>query len=98
MMLDSFVDEIVKLGGLRCLYKRADGMGGGSMNASAAVAPSGLIGSGEVPWEKQVHPDDATTRLEGTAHKPSAVASGHLGEITPARASIDRDKFNRRSL
>ena len=94
MILDSFVDEIIKLGGLRCLYKQAYG-DGGVTDPTTSMIPEGLVGSGEAPQADPHRPNEAASRLPNTGHLASTVESGNLGDVTPPKDPVDKDKFNR---
>lgn len=90
MKLIAFVDELVKVGAMKCLYKRADD---GSINA--AEAPHGLMSSDPSPPSLRLHPAEAATRLPRTVEGPNAVTPGLLGPVAGTRSPIDREKFNR---
>lgn len=83
----SFVDELVKVGAIRCLYKRATDLD--------ATIPEALMSSGPVPDSKRVVPDEASTRVDN-AHLPSVLGTpGRLGDVTVAKKPIDQERFNR---
>ena len=88
MNLHSFVDEVIKLGGVTVMVKR-------SASGSTEDIPAGLGGSGSVPESITTTPDEAATRLPATGHLPAAVEPGTLGKMTNSRAPIDRPRFNR---
>lgn len=88
MNLISFLDELVKLGGARCVIKRA-------AEVNTIDIPSGMIDDSPVPFHIEVRPHEAATRLPITGGQMSAVPSGHIGGVTQAKDPIDRDKYNR---
>lgn len=90
MNLVSFVDELVKVGAMRCLYKQADD---GEVNT--ADVPHGMMSHDPMPASIRVDPASAATRLPNSARSPVAVLSGLLGPIALSRNPIDREKFNR---
>jgi hypothetical protein len=90
MNLLSFVDELVKVGAMGCLYKRADD---GEINASEI--PHGMMSPGVTPPSILLNPALAGTRLPLTAASPISVEPGQLGALATTREPIDREKFNR---
>lgn len=90
MNLLSFVDELVKVGGVRCMYKRG-------ADISSSEPPSGFMMGGAVPPSKRVAPDEAATRVETTGAAPvvSPGMTASFGNVSAAKKPIDRDRFNR---
>lgn len=86
MNLLSFVDELVKVGAMHPLYKKAEG---------SDDAPAGMMDHSAPPPAIELDPADATTRLPRTAHLMAAVRGGSLGGVTSPRHPIDRERFNR---
>ena len=82
----SFMDELLKIAS-GDIWKRA-------YEGSGAV-PEGLMSSDPVPPEIDVHPSRAETRLPNTAHLPSVIDEGALGDVTQAKSPIDQHKYNR---
>ena len=91
MDLVSFVDELVKIGAMDCLRKRADDAG----STHTIDAPAGLMDTGPIPPQVFVAPYQAATRLPQTAHLAPTVEAGQLGGVTYPRDPVDREKFNR---
>lgn len=90
MNLLGFVDELVKIGGMRCLYKRAhDG------DVDMAGVPQGLMDDGPAPQAIRAVPDEAATRIRN-GQLPAAILAGRLGGITTAKQPVDREKYDRR--
>lgn len=87
MNLISFVDELVKLGGVKTLIKRGS-------DVSSSEIPAGMMSSAAPPPSIRVAPDEAGTRLEST-HLPTTVEVGQLGPLGDNRRPIDRERFNR---
>lgn len=87
MNLLSFVDELVKVGAVRPMYKRA-------MGGLESEPPAGMMDSGPVPPVKRLVPAEASTRIE-TAHLPVAIKPGSFGRVEGARHPIDQERFNR---
>ncbi|MFQ5352742.1 MAG: hypothetical protein ACE5D3_06685 [Candidatus Binatia bacterium] len=88
MNLISFLDELVKLGGVRCVIKRAS-------DVNTVDIPSGMVDDSPVPFHIDVWPHEAATRLPKTGKHLSSVPTGELGGVTQAKDPIDRDKYNR---
>jgi hypothetical protein len=88
MNLLAFVDELVKVGAMHCLYKRA-------ADIDNAGAPEGLMSSGAVPPELKIKPDEASSRTT-TSHLPSVVPSGTLGTSSGAKYPVDQERYRRR--
>jgi hypothetical protein len=86
MNLISFVDELVKVGAVRCLIKR-------SADISMGI-PDGVMNGASPPPSKTVMPDDASTRLAPT-NMQSGIKPGSIGDVGLSKAPIDRDRFNR---
>jgi hypothetical protein len=86
----SFVDELVKVGALDCLFKRADD---GQINAGDI--PHAMMSPGPTPVSIYLNPAQAATRLPLTAASPIAVVPGRLGPVAAAKDPIDRERFNR---
>lgn len=87
MNLTSFVDELVKVGAVTCLYKRAADID--------TVIPAALMDPAPAPPTKRVAPDEASTRVSN-AHLPSALGTpGRLGAVTTAKEPIDQERFRR---
>jgi hypothetical protein len=85
----SFVDELVKVGAMRCLLKRAS-------DVNTIDVPEGMMSNAPTPDAIRLHPDQAATRLPATAHLMSSLdMPGMLGSVTQAVDPIDREKFNR---
>lgn len=87
MNIVSFADELVKVGGLRCLYKRAADIDSGDI-------PAGMMDPSAAPPHHRVVPDEAATRLEGSGAGTIA-PGGTLGSVAIAAHPIDRERFNR---
>ena len=94
MNLASFVDELVKIGGLRALTKRAGEIDSTS-NVNSVEPPMGIMGGGSVPASLRVVPERAATRLPHADDFESQIEAGSLGDVTGAKSPIDQDKFNR---
>jgi hypothetical protein len=94
MNLVSFVDELVKLGAARTLFKRA-GEVDSTSNVNTVEPPTSIMGGGAVPMALRVVPEKASTRLPESVDVPSQIVAGALGGVTGAKEPIDRDKFNR---
>lgn len=88
MNLLSFVDELVKVGAMRCLYK-------GAADLDMAGAPEGLMSSAAAPPGLRVFPDEVATRVRN-AHLPSIISVGQFGKVTPSSRPIDQEKYDRR--
>lgn len=95
MNLISFADELVKVGALRPLLEKHAYGGDAAHDTTTVDIPHSMMGSGAVPESIRVAPDEAATRLPRTAHRPSIVQSGHIGEVAQAKDPIDRFKYNR---
>lgn len=92
MILNGFVDELVKLGGVRCLVKA----GYASMEPSAADIPHGMVPSGYVAPPDRLVPEEAQTRLPETGQIQSVLKPpGALGSSSEAKHPIDRKLHNR---
>ena len=94
MNLVSFVDELVKLGGVRVLSKRAMEVDTSS-NMNTSDPPAGMMGSGAVPASFRLVPDKADSRVGVVSSAPSQIVAGQLGQITSAKEPIDKNKYNR---
>ncbi len=90
MNLVSFVDELVKVGGLTCLYKRAD-----DAEVNTVDIPHGMMSHETMPERIIVNPAEVATRLPNLARSGTAIPSGTLGGVTQSKWPIDREKFNR---
>jgi hypothetical protein len=90
MNLVAFVDELVKVGAMKCLYKRADD---GDVNT--ADAPHGMMSHDPMPESIRLNPAQVGTRLPRTAAGPATITAGELGSVATARNPIDREKHNR---
>ena len=88
MNLVSFVDELVTLGGVRCMWKRA-------ADISEGVAPEGLMRSDAPPPSIRTVPDETATRLPESAGVASQIQAGALGRSSGSKYPIDRERFNR---
>ncbi|MBW2691025.1 MAG: hypothetical protein JRE57_00145 [Deltaproteobacteria bacterium] len=88
MNLISFLDELIKIGGVAGVVKQAD-------DVSTVDIPHGMIDEDPPPDSIKVYPHEASSRLPLTAKTPSAVQTGHLGDMTQAKDPIDRNKHNR---
>jgi hypothetical protein len=88
MNLLAFVDELVKVGAMQCLYKRA-------ADVDNSQAPEGLMRGGAIPPGIRIKPDEASSRTN-TSHLPSAIQPGSLGSTSPAKAPIDQERDRRR--
>lgn len=86
MNLISFVDELVKLGGVRVIVKRA-------ADISSSEVPAGMMDPGQPPPSIRVAPDEAATRLLNT-ELPDAIQPGKLGPLASTINPIDRERFN----
>lgn len=89
----SFLDELIKLGGVTGMYKRA--FDGETLGDISADIPSGMMGTEPVPGSIRTIPDEAGTRLPNANHSGNSVSSGRLGPVTQARNPIDRERFNK---
>lgn len=87
MNLLSFVDELVKVGAIDCLYKRG-------ADIATSEIPAGMMDTAPTPFAQRLVPDEAGSRLDTTA-QPSIVESGMLGSTSGAKKPIDRERFNR---
>ncbi len=87
MNLISFVDELVKVGGVRCLAKRAMDIDGGDI-------PAGMMDPAPSPPSMRVVPDEVATRV-ANAGLASNVPEGMLGSSSGTKRPIDRERFNR---
>lgn len=87
MNLNSFVDELVKLGSVPRFFKR-------SADMANADIPGGMMSGAPVPASIRVAPDEAGTRLIGNS-QPSIVSSGSLGSVSEAAKPIDQEGYNR---
>jgi len=94
MNLVSFVDELVKIGGMRVLMKRAGEIDSTS-NVNSVEPPMAIMGGGPVPSSLRVVPERAATRLPHSEEFDSQIEAGSLGDVTGSREPIDQDKFNR---
>jgi len=94
MNLVSFVDELVKVGAMDPLLKRAaEDESSSSMNTN--TAPAGMVGEGAVPRALRLVPGRATTRLGDDSGVVSQIVAGAQGAVTGSRDPIDRNKYNR---
>lgn len=90
MNLLSFVDELVKVGACRCMYKRAADMTSGD-------PPAGMMDPAPAPPFKRVVPDEASTRT-ANAHRSLVVqpgAAGGFGSVAGTKKHLDEERFNR---
>lgn len=94
-MMTSFLDELVKVGSFGALAKLAYGGGDTSGDVNTVDIPHGMVGSEPMPEVDRVAPHQASTRLPDTGYLPSAVKPGVLGNVTPPKDPIDREKYNR---
>ena len=83
----SFLDELMKLGGVRVIVKTADDM--------CSQPPAGMMSGESAPPADVQHPAEVETRLPISSRTPGAIQPGDLGDITSAKDPIDRHKFNR---
>lgn len=83
----SFLDELMKLGGVRIVVKTA--------NELTSDPPAGLMSAEGVPETMVNHPAEASSRLPLTSGMPAQIGQGGLGEVSQAKAPIDQHKFNR---
>lgn len=95
MILDGFMDELQKLGGLRAIAKTAYGGGYDTADVNVSSIPHSMMADGQCPPADLVSPVEAATRIPLTASMPSTVSTGTLGRITDAKNPIDRFKYNR---
>lgn len=94
MNLVSFIDELVKLGAARSLFKTGADIHSTS-NVNSVEPPSSIMGGGAVPMAHRIVPEKASTRVPDTFDIPSQITPGSLGGVTGSKAPIDRDNFNR---
>jgi hypothetical protein len=100
MNLNSFYDELVKMGGVLrrprgLLTTRVHSLLHQLMTKRAAtLADAPSMSSDPVPAEIRVNPSDASTRLPNL-RGVDAVQSGQIGDISPPREYIDKYKYNR---
>lgn len=90
MNLVSFVDELVKVGAMDCLYKRAD-----DSEVTTEDVPHMMLSNDPMPPTDRLHPAEAATRLPLTAGGIASIVPGTLGPVAGARNPIDRERFNR---
>ena len=83
----SFLDELMKLGGVRSIIKEG--------NQLMSDPPAGMMSGGGVPDAEPHRPDEASSRLPAVAGHGGNIESGKLGNITNAKSPIDQHKFNR---
>lgn len=91
MNLISFVDELVKLGGARPLFRKFSAEG----DTDAVEIPHGMMGDGAAPEADRVDPSESATRLPATSYLAPDLETGHLGKVTEPKQPIDKDRFNR---
>lgn len=91
MMLVSFLDELLKVANVKGLIEKHayDGP------TVASDPPAGMVDWNSPPPARPNIPDDVTTRLPLTSHRPSVVPTGQQGKVTPATQAIDHKPFNR---
>jgi hypothetical protein len=104
MILDSFADELTKLGADGTL-RLADLVKTRSpLNSVGALVRRGLAKRASAlgafheeiaPTVPEVSPADASTRLPEASPAPSLIRPGALGGVTPSADPIDRERFNR---
>jgi hypothetical protein len=105
MNLQSFVDELTKLGaadefrlGDVLLGTRAPLNSIGVLVRRALQKRASGLGAFHeelAPSAPEVSPGDASTRLPDASAAPSQIRPGALGGVTPSADPIDRERFNR---
>ena len=83
----SFLDELIKLGGVRCVVKVSSEL--------TTDPPAGLMSPDAAPPAEPHRPTEASSRIPATAHLPTQVYAGRQGKITTSKNPIDKYKFNR---
>jgi len=91
----SFLDELIKLGGVRRAMEKLGYLPGYAMDPSTVDIPHAMIGSEPVPPAIELKPDDASTRVPRSVLTLSVIRDGALGQVTPAKDPIDKERFNR---
>lgn len=82
----SFLDELLKLGGVRVVVKVSSDL--------TSDPPAGLMNPDAAPPAEPHQPTEAASRLPATAHIPAQIHAGQQGDITTSRNPIDQYKFN----
>ena len=83
----SFLDELMKLGGVRSIIKE-----GGTIMSEP---PGGMMSQDAVPPAEPHRPSEASSRLPAVAGHGGNIEAGKLGVVTSAKNPIDQHKFNR---
>ena len=105
MMLDSFLDELVKVGALAQFARPLQSNSVGALvqrtlqkmmqkSADLAVASAPNTNPDPVPPSIKVEPDRVEGRLLQTTDTPGVVVPGQLGTVVGAKKPIDQAKFN----
>lgn len=87
----SFLDELLRCTSFAPIVKQAYA----DYEANTIDAPAGMMDSTQSPPQIATVPDEASSRLQDTAHLPAAIKPGQLGAVTDAKAPIDQERFNR---
>jgi hypothetical protein len=105
MMLESFKDELTKLGTAGSFQLSGVTLGTRApLNSIGVLVRRALtkraydlsIMHNELaPPAIELSPNDASTRLHDGSRAPSLVRPGQLGAVTPSADPIDRERFNR---
>jgi hypothetical protein len=82
MNLLSFVDELVKVGAVSCMYKRG-------ADITNTEIPAAMMSPDHPPPFHRLAPDEAATRLPN-AGLPSQVQTGTLGTSSGAKDPVDQ--------
>jgi hypothetical protein len=83
----SFLDELMKLGGVRVVIKTASSVIGSP--------PDGMVSDEAAPKADLVRPDEVATWSKPAGKSAGTIAQGTQGEITSSPDPIDRLRFNR---
>lgn len=102
MNLDSFVDELIKVGAAKALVRapaRGANLVHGTlrrlMSKSADINTAPNVDPAPIPYSIKLNPVDASTRLPETASVRPAVVPGLLGTVEVPKRYIDDRKHNR---
>lgn len=82
----SFLDELIKLGGARCIIKHS--------NELMSDPPGGMMETSSVAAAEPHRPSEASSRLPDVAGHGGKIVPGSLGNITEAKDPIDEHRFN----
>lgn len=103
MNLNSFVDELMKIGAPQAMLRPAKA--GTSLvlgtlrrlmsKRAGSMGDVPFISADPVPFAQLVNPVDQATRLPAVAGKAGAIVPGTLGTIETPKQYIDEKKHNR---